>query len=130
MAPKIYFSGNTAVIKAEGTSETLTKKSGIIYKLADCTIAHITGKVEPKEIKEYQAEVIILPPSQAEKIITKIKPKLAILTAGKDTVYIARELQKKTGIQTIAAKDNLTVDLYAYSAMAEQKPLSKFTEAK
>ncbi len=128
MAPKIYFSGNTALIKAEGTSNTLTKKAGIIYQLPDCTIAHITGKVEPKEIKEYQAEVIILPPKQAEQIITKIKPKLAIIISLEENpVYIARELQKKTGIQTIAAEDNLTVDLYAYSALAEQKSLGKFT---
>ncbi|VVB81439.1 Uncharacterised protein [uncultured archaeon] len=127
MAPKICFSGNTATIKSEGTSETLTKKAGIIYKLPDCTIAHITGKVEKKEIKEYQAEVIILPTKQAEQIITKLKPKLAILCGDKEAVYTARELQHKTGIQTIAAEDNLVVDLYAYSALAEQKSLGKFT---
>ncbi len=130
MAPKIHFSGNDVLIKTEGTSNTLTKKAGNIYKLPDCTIAHITGKVEKKEIKEYQAEVIILPPKQAEQIITKIKPKLAIITSDKESVYIAREIQKKTGIQTIAAENNLTVDLYAYSALAEQKSLGKFTEEK
>ncbi len=130
MAPKIHFSGNDVLIKTEGNTSTITKKAGTVYKLPDCTIAHITGTVETKEIKEYQAEVIILPPKQAEQIITKIKPKLAIITEDKESVYIARELQKKTGIQTIAAQNNLTVDLYSYSALAEQKSLGKFTEEK
>jgi hypothetical protein len=45
-------------------------------------------------------------------------------------VYKARELHKKTGVQVISAQDELVVDLYAYSALPEQKSLTKFTEEK
>ncbi len=128
MAPKIQFLGDTVLIKTDGNSKTHNKKAGIIHQLQDCTIAHITGQIEIKEIKEYTADVLILPPGQAEKILTKIKPKLAILTSS--TLERARELHKKTGIQVITAKDNLVVDLYTYSALSEQKNLSKFTEEK
>jgi len=45
----------------------------------------------------------------------------------KNPVYLARELKEKTGTQVVAARDGLTIDLYSYSALSEQKALSKFT---
>lgn len=129
MAPKIQFAGDTVLIKADDkASKTHHKKSGTIYQLSDCTIAHITGKLSTTEIKEYKADVLILPHEQSEKIIKKLKPKLAILTNA--TLDKARELHKKTKTQVIIAEENQTVNLYAYSALAEQKALSKFTEEK
>lgn len=115
-----------------GTFHLFKKDNGYIIKHPDGSIAYITGPV--KQPKEYAADVVILAHhGQEEKIITTIKPKLAILTRYNNTiytknpVYLARELQKHTGIQTIAAQDNLTVDLDSYSALAAQKSLDKFT---
>ncbi|MBW3016526.1 hypothetical protein KY309_02860, partial [Candidatus Woesearchaeota archaeon] len=117
--------------------EIIQKKSGTIFKLPDGVLAYITDKIETKEIKEYKADTIVFAEhKQTEKIITKLKPRLAILTCydeemhKKNPVYIARELKQKTGAQTISAEDGLIVELYAYSAISEQKALSKFTENK
>ncbi len=126
MAPKIHFTKEGFDFHTDKEPKAVSKKAGVIYRLSDCTITHLTAKPETKEIKEYAADVIILQTNNAEKIITKLKPKLAILMRAE--VYKARELHKKTGVQVIAAQDGQTVDLYAYSAVAEQKALSKFTK--
>lgn len=101
-------------------------------------ITHTDGSIlyltEPAKPAKQTADVLILATHKnAEKLITTIKPKLVILTGytqreqKNNPVYLARELQKNTGIQTIAAQDNLTVDLDSYSAIAAQKSLEKFT---
>ncbi len=129
MAPKIEFSGDSILIKADDKASKIhNKRSGIIYQLSDCTIAHITGQISAREIKEYKADVLILQYEQSEKIISKLKPKLAILTNA--TLEKTREIHKKTGVQTITAKDNPTIDLFDYSALSEQKALSRFTAEK
>lgn len=126
MAPKIQFSGDSILIKADDkASKVHSKKAGTIYQLSDCTIAHITGQVSAREIKEYKADVLILQHEQSEKIIAKLKPKLAILTNA--SLEKTRELHKKTGVQIITAKGNPTIDLFDYAALSEQKALSKFT---
>ena len=117
------------IIKKSGTTEvTITKKEhGTIFTLPDFTIAYIFDKI-PKEVDQYRADTVILVTRQ-HSILEKLKPKLAILTGfDKDTldenpVYLAREIQKKTGVQTIAAHDGLIVDLRSYSAISEQKHL-------
>ena len=128
MAPKIHFSKGGFDFHTDKEPKTVTKKAGVIYRLTDCTITHLTAKPETKEIKEYKADVIIVQTKEIEKILSKLKPKLAILMHGE--VDKARELHKKTGVQVIAAQNEQTIDLYAYSALAEQKSLAKFTEEK
>ena len=123
------------LIKKHGTSEIrITKKDhGTLFTLPDFTIAHIFSHI-PKDIDHYKADTLILATRQ-DNLLEKLKPKLAILTGfeknalDENPVYRARELQKKTGIQTIAAHDGLMVDLRSYGAVSEQKHLSKFTKA-
>ncbi len=68
----------------------------------------------------------------AVKIVEKISPKLTIITHfGKsmlkeDPINEAREIQKKTGCQVIAAKDGMTIDPMAYSAISKQKRISSY----
>ena len=128
MAPKIHFSKGGFDFHTDRAPKAVSKKAGVIYRLTDCTITHLTAKPETKEVKEYAADVIIMQAINAEKIIAKLKPKLAILMHAE--VYKARELHKKTGVQVIAAQDGQTVDLYAYSALPAQKSLAKFTKEK
>ncbi|MEA3379106.1 MAG: MBL fold metallo-hydrolase [Nanoarchaeota archaeon] len=65
-------------------------------------------------------------------ILERVKPKLAILTHfGNDMLdanplYQAREIQRKTGVQTIAAHDGLTINPISYSASSKQKRLNSF----
>ena len=63
------------------------------------------------------------------KILKTAKPKLAILTHFgtediiKNSLYTAREITKKSNIQTIAAKDGLVIEPTSYSATIKQKTL-------
>jgi Zn-finger protein len=126
--PKIHFSKGGFDFHTDRAPKAISKKAGVIYLLTDCTITHLTSKPETKEVKEYLADVIILQTANTEKIITKLKPKLAILMHAE--VDKARDLHKKTGVQVIAAQDGQTVDLCAYSALPAQKHLSKFIKEK
>ncbi|MBU0665844.1 MAG: MBL fold metallo-hydrolase [Nanoarchaeota archaeon] len=66
------------------------------------------------------------------KFLNKINPKLAILThfglkmLDADTIYEAREIQKKTKCQVIAAKDGLIVNPVSYASSLKQKKLNNF----
>ena len=66
------------------------------------------------------------------KFLQKVKPKLAILThfgikmLDADPIYEAREIQKKTGCQVIAAKDGLVVNPVSYAASLKQRKLDSF----
>lgn len=68
----------------------------------------------------------------AIKIIEKVKPRLAVIThfglemLKADPLLEAREIQKQTGIQTIAAKDGLVISPESYSAKSPQIRLSGF----
>jgi ribonuclease BN (tRNA processing enzyme) len=68
------------------------------------------------------------------KLIDKIKPQLTIMTGfgsyfnNVNPIYEAREIQKKTGQQVVAATDGLKIDPGSYSAKRNQKILSSFTE--
>ncbi len=70
--------------------------------------------------------------SEAKKLIIKINPKLAILThfgirmIKADPLYEAREIQKTTGIQVLAAKDGMVISPSSYSAKSSQKRLNLF----
>lgn len=68
----------------------------------------------------------------AVKIVEKVLPKLAIIThfgakmLKADPMQEARELQRRTNVQTIAATDGLVVDPVSYSATMRQKTLNLY----
>ena len=68
----------------------------------------------------------------AEKIIKKASPQLAIITGfgtkmlQADPLYEAREIQKYSGIQVIAAKDGMSINPVSFAATVRQKSLKGF----
>lgn len=70
--------------------------------------------------------------NDAIKIIKAVEPSLAIIThfnhkmIEADPIYIAREIQRETKVQTIAAKDGLVIDPLTYAAKSKQKILQGF----
>ena len=97
------------------------------YKKSDILILNCVYPAEMKP-KENLSE------QDAEKIIAKAKPKLCILThfgnrmIEQDPLYIAREIQKKTGVQVIAAVDGLEIHPLSYSAKMNQKTLNLYNK--
>lgn len=70
----------------------------------------------------------------ASKIIEKVKPRLAVLThfglemLKTDPINEAREIQRETGVQTIAAKDGLIISPESYAAKSPQIRLKGFVK--
>lgn len=66
------------------------------------------------------------------KIVKKARPKLCILAhfsqkmLDAKPLYEAREIQKQSGVQVIAAEDGMSLDPVAYSAELKQKTLNIF----
>jgi ribonuclease BN (tRNA processing enzyme) len=100
------------------------KELGKDYKGCDIMILN---NVYPKGIKGKQ-----LNSDDSIKIIKKIKPKLTIIThfgikmLKADPMYEAREIQKETGTQIIAAKDGMTINPISYSTGNRQKTLNMY----
>jgi len=71
----------------------------------------------------------------AIKIIKHAKPQLAIITGfGKrmleaDPVDEARTIQKESGVQTIAAREGLSINPLSYAAVLKQKTLNLYKRA-
>lgn len=65
-------------------------------------------------------------------LLKGVKPKLAILQhfgnsmLKANPVYEARDVQKKSGVQTIAAQDGLVIDTLSYSASLKQKTMNLY----
>ncbi len=70
--------------------------------------------------------------TETVKLLQKVKPKLAIIQhfgmtmLKANPVYEAREIQKQTKVQTIAATDGIHIDPISYSAKSGQKTLSAY----
>ena len=70
----------------------------------------------------------------ATRLITKVRPRLAILTGfgseliKSDPLYIARDIQRDTDTQVIAAKDGMVIDPLSYSIVSGQRTLLTFSE--
>lgn len=68
----------------------------------------------------------------AVKIIDQVKPNLAVIThfgiklLAADPLMEAREIQKRTKVQTVAAKDGLVINPVSYSANIRQKTLKHY----
>jgi len=128
-----------------------TEAIGLKFITDDFTLSYSGDAKYSKELaKEYEnSDILILnirnPFNEKEegylnsddavKIISKVKPKLAILTGfgikmiKADPLYEAREIQKQTGINVLAAKDGLIVNPLSYSAKTSQKRLNVFKES-
>jgi len=69
----------------------------------------------------------------AIKIIKKATPRLVILTGfgnnlmKADPLYISREIQKQSGVQTVAAKDGMQLSPVSYSAGQGQRTFGTFS---
>ncbi|MFH1511441.1 MAG: MBL fold metallo-hydrolase, partial [Candidatus Woesearchaeota archaeon] len=66
------------------------------------------------------------------RIVEKIKPQLTVIThfgvkmLQADPLQEAREIQKKTGQQVVAAKDGFSFNPMSYSASLRQKTLNLY----
>ncbi|MCK4521455.1 MAG: MBL fold metallo-hydrolase [Nanoarchaeota archaeon] len=95
------------------------------YKDSDILILNIVEPFDKKQEFNLSAD-------DAVNIISRVKPKLAIITHfGKnmieaDPMYIAREIQKRTSVQVIAAKDGLSISPVSYAPSVRQKKLDNF----
>ncbi len=71
----------------------------------------------------------------AIKIISKVKPKLAIIThfgtnfLKADPLYEVRDIQKETGCQVIAASDGMVINPISYAIEQGQKTLYKYSKS-
>lgn len=102
------------------SNEVIKKYSG-----CDILIMNVTHPFNEKSKDHLNSE-------DAVKIIEKVKPRLAILThfgakmLAADPLYETRDIQKKTGVQVIAAKDGLSINPVSYSAQLRQKTLNLY----
>ena len=66
------------------------------------------------------------------KLLKGVKPKIAVLQhfgssmLKANPVYEAREIQKQSGVQTIAAQDGLVIDTLSYSSSLKQKTINLY----
>jgi hypothetical protein len=110
------------------------KPCGIVFQTPNAKITYLTKEPEPRDIKQYTCDTLVLYNSTNAVLIQKIAPKLCILTGytpktiEQNPLYIARDISKATGVQTIAAQDGIEINLKDYSATQPQKHLSTFTE--
>lgn len=64
------------------------------------------------------------------RIISTIRPKLAILThfgqkiISENPIYQAREIQRRTNVQTVAARDGLVIDPFTFAASLKKRQLN------
>lgn len=108
------------------TSDTTYKKELVEqYSKSDILILNHKHPFKTKKPDGLASEDII-------KIIKKTKPKLAVLThfgnklMNTNPIYEARDIQKETGVQVIAAEDGMNIDPVSYSANMKQKTLNLY----
>lgn len=110
------------------SSDTAYKKELVEqYSKSDILILNHTHPFGTKKPKTLSSDDVI-------KIINKAKPKLTVLThfgnkiLNTNPIYEAREIQKQTGAQVIAAEDGMTIDPISYSADMKQKTLNLYSK--
>lgn len=99
------------------------------YEKSDVVLLNLqhSGEIKEKDDKGLTVQ-------DAIKIIEQAKPELTILThfghkiLQQNPVYIARELNLKTGLRVISADDGMTIDPVAYFSKTKQKTLKFFTQ--
>ncbi len=111
----LVYSGDTSYDNELGNS----------YAGADILVLNCQHPGKSKEPGLCSADVV--------KMLKKAQPKLCVLThfsqkmLDAHPLYEAREIQKQTGVQVIAAEDGLTINPASYSAELKQKTLNTFT---
>ncbi|MEM2130913.1 MAG: hypothetical protein QXM96_01965 [Candidatus Woesearchaeota archaeon] len=101
--------------------------NNLIEKLKNTDIL-ILNIPDPREIKRKD----FLNSQDAEKIILKLKPQLAIITGfgikmlQADPLYEARELQKNTKTNVIAAKDGMLINPLSFTTTVRQSSLNNY----
>ncbi len=99
------------------------------YKKSDILVLNV---VYPAGADEKESDNLCF--EDALKIIEKTQPKLVVMTHfGKkmlsaDPINEARELQKATGVQVLAATDGMSINPVSYSADAKQRTLNVYKE--
>ena len=105
-----------------------TPYSSLIVDALKDTDIIIIGLKTPGESKENEP----MSTKDAEKLINIVKPQLAVVTSfgvkmlQADPLYEAREIQRNTGIQVIAAKDGMTINPMSFTTTVRQKSLKGF----
>jgi len=109
------------------TSDTdYSKDLAIEHKGSDVIIVN-NQRTEAKRLKGYMDS------DKTIKLLQEVKPKLAIIThfsrvmLDANPIYEAREIQKKSGIQVVAAQDGMIIDPLSYSATLRQKILGSYS---
>ena len=106
-----------------------TQYSSEVLKQLEDTDILVMNIADPRSTSRKE----FLNSEDAQKIIEKIKPQLAILTGfsvkmlESDPLYEAREIQKATGIQVISAKDGMTINPLSFAATVRQKNLTSYS---
>lgn len=100
---------------------------GLIDELKGCDILIVnTLKPRSMRLKGHMNS------NDVAKLLKGVKPKLAVLQhfgnsmLKANPIYEAREIQKKSGVQTIAAQDGLVIDPLSYSASLKQKTVNLY----
>jgi hypothetical protein len=99
------------------------------YEKSDILILNVKEPMGEKEKYHLNSD-------DAIKILKKVQPRLAIITHfGKKMINAnplleAREIQRQTGVQTLAATDGLTLNPLNYAAQSRQKTLNLFEKEK
>lgn len=108
------------------TSDTKYNKDAVEqYKKSDILILNVPFPFKTKDPKTLSSD-------DAVKIINKTSPKLAIIThfgnkmLSTNPIYEAREIQKQTKVQVIAAEDGMVIEPTSYSANMKQKTLNLY----
>lgn len=99
------------------------------YKGANILILNVTNPNKKDSTDHLSCE-------DAIKIIKEVKPRLAVIThfgikmLEADPIYTVREIQKETGIQTIAAKDGMIINPLSYAIDKGQRTLFAYPKKK
>lgn len=140
---------NEVEIQALKTSSNESHSIGFKFYTPDFTLSYSSVTKYSAEIAEQykNSGILILDLANPDKdnnkglsrddvikIISRVSPKLVLLTGfgnkmiEADPLYEAREIQKETGVQIIAAKDGLVISPGSYSAHEGQRTFSTFSD--
>ena len=119
------------IVQTNSMSIGYTSDTEYSQKLADemrdCTLLVVNCQNPPGEKEKGRMNV-----DDAIHLVQEASPKLAVFThfgikmLDKDHLEMARTIQKASGVQTLLAKDGLSIDPLNYSAHARQKNLHGF----
>lgn len=97
------------------------------YSGCDILVLNVIAPVDEKVDCQLNSE-------DAVKLIKAVNPKLAVIQhfgvkmLKADPLYEGREIQKKTGVQILVAKDGMTISPGSYAARSKQKRLNLFKD--